>query len=209
MVRAAMAHLNLVMIHPFSDGNGRMARCLQTVVLAREGIIDPWFSSIEEYLGANNQAYYDVLGSIGRGTWSPQNDARPWLHFCLTAHYRQAKTLLKRSREMQRIWDEIEQIVAASSLPERVQLVLSDATLGYRVRNATYRSAADISETLASRDLKLLVERGLLIPDGTNRGRSYLGSQVLKDIRDRTREPKTIEGPAFSSLFLPGLEPKL
>jgi Fic/DOC family len=209
MVRAAMAHLNLVMIHPFSDGNGRMARCLQTLVLAREGIIDPWFSSIEEYLGANNQAYYDVLGSVGRGTWSPQNDARPWLHFCLTAHYRQARTLLKRSREMQRIWDEIEHIVTASNLPERVQLVLSDATLGYRVRNATYRSAADISETLASRDLKLLVERGLLIPDGTNRGRSYLGSQVLKDIRDRTREPRTIEGPAFSSLFLPGLEPKV
>jgi Fic family protein len=209
IVRAAMAHLNLVMIHPFFDGNGRMARCLQTLVLAREGIIDPWFSSIEEYLGANNQAYYDVLGSVGRGIWSPQNDARPWLHFCLTAHYRQAKTLLKRSREMQRIWDEIERVVAGFDLPERVQLVLSDATLGYRVRNATYRSAADISETLASRDLKLLVERGLLIPDGTNRGRSYVGSQVLKDIRDRTREPKAIEGPVFSSnLYLPGLEPK-
>jgi Fic family protein len=209
IVRAAMAHLNLVMIHPFSDGNGRMARCLQTLVLAREGIIDPWFSSIEEYLGANNQAYYDVLGSVGRGIWSPQNDARPWLHFCLTAHYRQARTLLKRSREMQRIWDEIEQVVAGFDLPERVQLVLSDATLGYRVRNATYRSAADISETLASRDLKLLVEHGLLIPDGTNRGRSYVGSQVLKDIRDRTREPKAIDDPVFSSLFLPGLEPKV
>jgi Fic family protein len=208
IVRAAMAHLNLVMIHPLSDGNGRMARCLQTLVLAREGIIDPWFSSIEEYLGANNQAYYDVLGIVGGGIWAPQNDARPWLHFCLTAHYRQAKTLLKRSREMQRIWDEIEHVAAALDLPERAQLVLSDATLGYRVRNATYRSAADISETLASRDLKLLVERGLLIPDGTNRGRSYVGSQVLKDIRDRTREPKTIEDPVFSSnLYLPGLEP--
>src|SRR3546814_807887 len=38
MVRAAMSHLNLVMIHPFRDGNGRMSRCLQTLVLAREGI---------------------------------------------------------------------------------------------------------------------------------------------------------------------------
>src|SRR5215831_16158756 len=38
MIRAAMAHLNLVMIHPFSDGNGRMARAIQTLVLAREGI---------------------------------------------------------------------------------------------------------------------------------------------------------------------------
>ena len=40
MVRAAMVHLNLAMIHPFSDGNGRMARCLQTLVLAGDGIID-------------------------------------------------------------------------------------------------------------------------------------------------------------------------
>ena len=41
MTRAAMGHLNLVMIHPFSDGNGRMARALQTLVLAREGILAP------------------------------------------------------------------------------------------------------------------------------------------------------------------------
>src|SRR3984885_222390 len=98
MVRAAMSHLNLVMIHPFSDGNGRMARCLQTLVLAREGIIDPWFSSIEEYLGRNTLAYYDVLALVGKGAWGPSNDARMWLHFCLTAHSRQAKILLRRSK---------------------------------------------------------------------------------------------------------------
>jgi Fic family protein len=57
MVRAAMAHLNLVMIHPFRDGNGRMARALQTLILAREGILSPVFCSIEEYLGRNRQAY--------------------------------------------------------------------------------------------------------------------------------------------------------
>jgi Fic family protein len=195
MIRAAMSHLNLVMIHPFSVGNGRMARCLQTLVLAREGIIDPWFSSIEEYLGRNTQAYYDVLALVGRGAWAPQNDARPWLQFCLTAHYRQAKTLLRRSKEMRRIWDEIENEVRRAGLPERVQLALSDATLGYRVRNATYRSAAEISESLASRDLKLLVDHGFLIPAGEKRGRAYLASIVLKDIRERTREPKTPDDP--------------
>jgi Fic family protein len=52
-VRAAMAHLNLVMIHPFRDGNGRMVRALQTLVLAREQILAPEFSSIEEWLGRN------------------------------------------------------------------------------------------------------------------------------------------------------------
>ena len=55
MVLAALSHLNLVMIHPFADGNGRMARALQTLVLARSGILSPHFCSIEEYLGANRQ----------------------------------------------------------------------------------------------------------------------------------------------------------
>jgi Fic family protein len=75
LVKAAMAHLNLVMIHPFSDGNGRMARCLQTLVLARDRIVAPVFFSIEEFLGRNTQTYYDVLGEVGEGAWNPQNDA--------------------------------------------------------------------------------------------------------------------------------------
>ena len=52
MVRAAMAHLNLVMIHPFRDGNGRMARCLQPLALARDRmLVEPSGSASEEYLG--------------------------------------------------------------------------------------------------------------------------------------------------------------
>src|ERR1039457_6403278 len=171
MVRAAMAHLNLVMVHPFSDGNGRMARCLQTLVLAREGILEPQFCSIEEYLGRNTQAYYDVLAGVGQGRWTPRNDARRWIRFCLTAHYRQAETLLRRTSEISRLWDELEELVRLHQLPERMQFALADAAMGLRVRNASYRSAAEVSENLASRDLSLLVRKGLLMADGERRGR--------------------------------------
>ncbi len=109
LVRAAMAHLNLVMIHPFSDGNGRMARCLQSLVLAREGILAPQFCSIEEYLGSNTPAYYACWRRLAPERGIPERDARPWVRFCLTAHYRQAQTLLRRSREMQRLWDALEE----------------------------------------------------------------------------------------------------
>jgi hypothetical protein len=77
MVRAAMAHLNLVMIHPYRDGNGRMARILQSLVLSQDGILAAEFSSIEEYLGKNTQDYYDVLAEVGAGAWHPERDARP------------------------------------------------------------------------------------------------------------------------------------
>ncbi len=190
VVRAAMAHLNLVMIHPFSDGNGRMARCLQTLVLAREGILDPRFCSIEEYLGRYTKEYYAVLAHVGGGDWHPANDARPWVRFCLVAHFNQATTLLRRTRETERVWSELEEMIRSRRLPDRTIYALSDATFGYKVRNATYRSAADISETVASRDLRLLVESGLLAPAGEKRGRIYVAADILRSLRERTREPK-------------------
>lgn len=105
LAASAMAHLNLAMIHPFSDGSGRMARCLQILVLAREKILTPEFTSIEKYLGHYTQAYFDVLAEGGGGSWQPHTDARPWVRFCLTAHYRQARTMLRRVEEPEQLWD--------------------------------------------------------------------------------------------------------
>ena len=195
VIKAAMAHLDLVMIHPFSDGNGRMARCLQTLVLARSGVLAAPFSSIEEYLGRNTRAYYDILATVGGGSWQPERDARPWIRFCLTAHYRQASTLLLRTREIGRLWDALEEEIAKRGLPERTLLAMADAAVGLRVRNATYRPIADITEGLAGKDLKNLVAQGLLVPQGEKRGRFYVASEELKAIRAKTRETRRVEDP--------------
>jgi Fic family protein len=108
LVRAAMAHLNLVMIHPFRDGNGRMARALQTLVLAREAIVEPQFSSIEEWLGHNTDDYYRVLAITGGGSWAPQRDAHLWVTFNLRAHHMQAQTVARRVTEAAAIWNELD-----------------------------------------------------------------------------------------------------
>jgi Fic family protein len=190
IVQAAMAHLNLVMIHPFSDGNGRMARGLQTLVLARSGVVASPFSSIEEYLGRNTQAYYSVLGEVGGGSWSPERDARPWVRFCIRAHYHQALTLLRRSREMNRLWDAIEELANKSGLPERTIPAMVDASFGRKVRNTTYRTITGVSDVVASRDLKVLVEAGFFQKSGENRGRYYVGAPTLLAIRKSTAEPR-------------------
>jgi Fic family protein len=173
MVDAAMAHLNLVMIHPFRDGNGRMARVLQSLVLTRQGVLGPAFCSIEEYLGRNTPDYYAVLGEVGAGAWSPGNDARPWVRFCLTAHYRQAQTLLRRGEEAERRWGAIDREVRRLGVNERSNSALFNAALGYRIRNATYRTlSGDISELVASRDLAGLA---LTPPRGGGVRRRYEG----------------------------------
>jgi Fic family protein len=198
VVRGAMAHLNLVMIHPFRDGNGRMARGLQTLVLAREGMLEPAFVSIEEYLGRNTDAYYAALAEVGGGAWKPQRDARPWVRFALTAHYRQARTLLRRADEAERRWHVLEQEVLRRRLPERAVFALWDAALGFRVRNSTYREFAEVSLVVAGRDLKALSVLGLLVAQGQARGRYYVASDALKTLeasirRDRTPIPDPFE----------------
>jgi Fic family protein len=204
MIRAGMAHLNLVMIHPFRDGNGRMGRCLQTLVLAREGVLSPVFCSVEEYLGRNTLEYYEVLAKVGAGSFHPERDARPWMRLVLTAHLRQASTLLRRVRESEQLWDKLERLAAAGGLPERTIAVLWDAAMGYRVRNATYRaifeeSAEDeITEATASRDLRLLVEHEHLVPVGERRGRHYVASPPLRALRREiiaARDPRDDSDP--------------
>ena len=180
LVRAGMAHLNLVMVHPFRDGNGRMARCLQTLILAREGVLAPQFCSIEEYLGRNAEAYYAVLAGVGGGRWQPERDVRAWVRFIVTAHFRQAQTLLRRVRESEQLWTELEGLVAERALPERVIPALFDAALGLRIRNATYRALDEgVSEQTAGRDLRLMADRGLLAPRGEKRGRYYVAADEL------------------------------
>ena len=199
MVRAAMAHLNLVMIHPFRDGNGRMARCLQTLVLVREGILVPEFASIEEYLGRNTQAYDRILRHVGGGRWNPHHDALPWVRFCLEAHYVQTASILRRVRESEWLWAELEERVRRASLPGRAIEAMYDATLGLRVRNSSYRSATkaageQISNETATRDLRLLVEAGMLTRHGAKRGTYYTADDELVGLRvqmRRDREPIT------------------
>jgi Fic family protein len=195
MVLAAMAHLNLAMIHPFKDGNGRMARALQTLVLAQEGVLSPVFCSIEEWLGRNTQAYYQILGDTGRGGWNPGNDALPWVRFCLRAHHQQGATLIRRNKEIGEVWEAIDKIIRENELPPRTEWALMDAAFGSSVRNAPYRTEVEVSEVVASRDLRRLCDLDLLIPVGEKRGRYYRATKKLEAIRARHRHNKGLSDP--------------
>jgi Fic family protein len=182
LVRAAMAHLNLVMIHPFRDGNGRMARALQTLVLSRGGIGEPAFSSIEEWLGSNTEDYYRVLAATGAGAWHPERSAALWVKFNLRAHHIQAQTVRRRYREAGRLWLAFDDLIEKHSLAERVADELFDASLGFRMRRSTYVRRAGIEERTATLDLARLTELELLRPVGETKGRHYVMGDRLADL---------------------------
>jgi Fic family protein len=195
LVRAAMAHLNLTMIHPFRDGNGRMARALQTMALAREGILDPWFSSIEEFVGDYAGSYYDVLSQVGHGSWHPENDATPWIEFCLNAHYIQASKLLRRVAQLDAFWTKLEDLIQAEGLPARTIHALVRTAPGRPIRSAIYQAEADVSGQVAKTDFRLLVDKKLLIPRGERRARVYFPSVSLIELRAGTKIRQPLEYP--------------
>jgi Fic family protein len=196
LVKAAMAHLNLTLIHPFSDGNGRMARCLQTLVLARDQMPAPVFSSIEEFLGRNTDAYYDVLAEVGAGSWHPERDARPWVRFCLRAHFLQIRTMQRRRAEIEELWNGCSALAERNDLPERCAAALVDTAYGLRIRRGSYRTAVEdmtgekISDQTASRDLKAMVDLGVLEPVGERRARYYLAGRDALALRAAIRSKR-------------------
>lgn len=192
MIQGAMAHLNLVMIHPFGDGNGRMSRIMQSFLLYRDDIEESVFVSIEEYLGRNTQGYDDILSEVGRGAWRPQGDASPWIEFNLTAHYRQARTVQRRMWFLSRIAERIDELVELHGLPDRSAPVLETCFSGWRVQNATYRDITEVSANVASRDLRALVNAGVLQNKGAKRGTWYTPAESevawLHEISQESRD---------------------
>lgn len=196
LVRGAMAHLNLVMIHPFCDGNGRMARPLQTAVLAQDQVVEPTFSSIEEWLGNNTQDYYDVLAATGHGAWNPGNDATLWVRFNLRAHHMQAQTMRRRFDEAEIQWRKIDELVAEHRLNDRIGAALFDALIGLRVTRPSYVKLTELDERTATRDLVNAANIGLLEARGERRGRHYVAGEPLRQIQAALRaDRKPLDDP--------------
>jgi Fic family protein len=179
VVRAAMAHLNLISIHPFRDGNGRISRIVQSLVLAIEGARSPEFFSIEEYLGTHTQDYYAALREVQAGSFQPQRDATPWVEFCVGAHLAQARQRLTQIEQAAARWSMLEALVEERGWPDRLVIGLEQSLAG-RTDRTRYGREADVSSVTASTDLRRLVDAGLLLQHGRGPSTKYQASEPLR-----------------------------
>ena len=179
VLRGAMAHLHTVSVHPFRDGNGRVARIVQSLVLAREGILSPEFASIEEYLGSHTSAYYAVLERVQGGRYQPERDASEWVEFCVEAHLAQARRRLEQIQEAAVRWSFLESLVESRGWPDRLVIALEQSLIGGADRTS-YGREAGVSAPTASNDLRRLVDAGLVTPHGRGRSTRYHASGDLR-----------------------------
>ena len=160
-----------------------------------DGIMHPVFSSIEEWLGIYTDDYYNILAEVARGHWSPENQALPWVRFCLKAHYQQATTLLRRMEEYGKLYTEVENLLATHKLHDRMAMPLFDAALGMTLTNARYQEDAEVTGHIASRDLRTLSDLGILEPKGETRARRYSPGKDLANARQKVRISRPMRDP--------------
>jgi Fic family protein len=188
VVRAAMAHLNLVSIHPFRDGNGRVARVVQSLVLAKEGLLAPELVSIEPYLGRHTREYYSVLEEVQGPAFDPGRDASRWVEFCIDAHVFEAT---ERRRWLEIAYarhDFVERLARDQGYAERFVVALDQALLGLPITNADYRREAKIASPTAVQDLQRLRRDSWLEQVGGGRSVRYVASRKLHERWSASRE---------------------
>jgi Fic family protein len=178
VVRAAMAHLHVVSVHPFRDGNGRISRIAQSLVLAREGLLSPEFASIEEYLAEHTADYYNALRQVQGGRYEPERDTTDWVSFCIDAHLAQARRRLEQIEQAAARWTFLEQVTEERGWPDRFVIALEQALIGGTDR-ASYSDEADISPASATNDFRRLLDVGLLSQRGRGRNIRYHASDTL------------------------------
>lgn len=178
-VRGAMAHLHVVSVHPFRDGNGRISRIVQSLVLAREGLLSPELASIEEYLGSHTTDYYRVLQAVQGGRYQPERDASEWVRFCVEAHIAQAKRRLDQLAEAGARWRFLQSLADGRGWPERLVIAL-EQSLFEGTDRASYEREAEVSSATASNDFRRLLDAGLVVQTGRGRNIRYHASDDLR-----------------------------
>jgi Fic family protein len=160
VLTAALAHLWFVTIHPFEDGNGRIARAIADMALARSENSPQRFYSMSAQIRQERNAYYDILEQTQKGTL----DVTLWMDWflgCLGRAIDGAQTTLGGVLSKARFWEKF----AAIPINDRQRLVLNRLLDGFegKLTTSKYAVLAKCSQDTALRDIEALVERGALV----------------------------------------------
>lgn len=171
VLTAALAHLWFVTLHPFDDGNGRIARAIADMALARSEDSPQRFYSMSAQIRQERNGYYEMLERTQGGTL----EVTPWMQWflgCLGRAIDSAQEALAAVLDKAAFWDHIR----AARIGERQRLVVNRVLDGFegKLTSSKYAALAKCSQDTAHRDILALVDLGILIrnPEG-GRSTSY------------------------------------
>jgi Fic family protein len=162
VLKAGIAHLWFVTVHPFDDGNGRIARGLADMVLARSEQSAQRFYSMSAQIRHEQKAYYDILEATQKGNL----DITGWLAWflgCLGRAIESAETTLAAVLTKARFWDKF----SGTGFNERHRRILNHLLNGFegKLTSSKWAKLAKCSQDTALRDIEDLVQKGVLMKD--------------------------------------------
>jgi len=160
VLKAGLAHLWFATIHPFDAGNGRIARAIADMSLARSEKSPQRFYSISEQIAQERDAYFDILEQTQKGTL----DVTRWLTWflgCMGRAIENAQSILESVLARARFWERARE----ASLNDRQILILNQLFEGFegKLTTSMYAKRAKCSQDTALRDIVSLADRGILV----------------------------------------------
>lgn len=168
VIKAGVTHLWFVTIHPFEDGNGRIARAVADLALTRSEGTPQRFYSMSAQISLERNAYYEMLGETQKGDL----DITLWLEWfldCLNRAFDAAETILASVLRKARFWD----ARAGERLNDRQRIIINRLLNGFegKLTSSKWAKLAKCSQDTALRDIDDLLQRGILVKDAAG-GRS-------------------------------------
>lgn len=171
VLKASVAHLWFVTIHPFDDGNGRIGRAIADLLLARSEKSSHRFYSLSEQIQLERKHYYTILEKTQKGTL----DITPWIEWflgCLERSIQEAFGTLETALNKARFWEAASNV----ALNDRQRKILNRLLDGFegKLTSSKWAKMTKCSQDTAHRDILDLIEKGLLIKNvGGGRSSSY------------------------------------
>ncbi len=180
VLKAGVAHFWFVTIHPFEDGNGRIARAIADMALARSEKSPQRFYSMSAQIRLERSTYYDRLEAAQKGGLDITSQLE-WFLECLDRAIGGAETLLSAIFEKARFWEHH----AGASFNDRQRIVINRLLNGFegKLTSSKWAKLGKCSPDTALRDIDDLVMRGVLVKDAAG-GRSTSYSLAAKGSRD-------------------------
>jgi Fic family protein len=176
VLRAGISHYILVAIHPFVEGNGRSVRAFATLIMLREGYDIKKFFSLEEHFDANPAAYYEAFALVDRQSKNiGSRDLTSWLEYFTFAVATELTKIKDKIRKLSMDTRLRVKIGEQVSLSERqMKLVEYLTNQGSAVMKDLWHMLPMVSEDTVLRDLKGLIDKGIIKKEGTTKASRYV-----------------------------------
>jgi len=179
-VAAALAHLELVAIHPFYDGNGRTARALSRLLLVQHGFALDGLVSLDAYLDLQRREYFAAIRASLGVSYTRGYDATPFVRYYLDAIAGAAEYVLSRVKGATELLRVLRAAVAGGEIAARITDPLVYTWINGSIRPADYIEITHRSGPSATRDLAQAVRAGYLNVTGETQARRYrVGPKLL------------------------------